>query len=175
MRLWLIRHPAPAAPPGTCYGASDVPLAADPSLLAQALRAYLPSGLPLFASPLRRCRDFALALHPAPIFDARLRELDFGDWEMRRWETLERALLDAWARDPWGFTPPNGESLAHLRARVAAFLADLPGEAVLVTHAGVMKACCAEIAGFGDWFAFSFDYGALTVVEKGRVRANIAP
>lgn len=175
MRLWLIRHPPPAAPPGTCYGATDLPLAHDPTLLAQALRPYLPREAPCFTSPLRRCREFAAHLNASPIVDERLRELDFGAWEMRRWDELERERLDAWARDPWNFTPPAGEPLARLRARVAEFLAELPVEAVLVTHAGVMKACCAEIAGCGDWFSFSFDYGRLTLVEPGRVRANIAP
>ncbi|MCX7898323.1 MAG: histidine phosphatase family protein [Rhodocyclaceae bacterium] len=173
--MWLIRHPPPAVERGICYGATDLPLAADPFWLAQALKAYVPADLPIYTSPLRRCLDFAHALTPHPRVDERLRELDFGAWEMRRWDELERHLLAEWARDPWGFTPPGGEPLRALRERVVAFLAQLPQEAVLVTHAGVMKACCAEIAGFGDWFAYSFDYGQLTLVERGRVRANIAP
>ena len=168
MRLFLIRHPPPAVAPGICYGATDLPLAADPAFHAAALRPLLPTDVPLFASPLERCRRLAALLHPAPVFDARLREIDFGAWEMQPWDALDRKLLDAWAADPFHFVPPGGEAVAALRARVAAFLAELPDEAVLVAHAGVIKVCAAELAGEADWFGLRFDYGAVSLIEDGR-------
>lgn len=168
MRLFLIRHPPPAVPPGICYGATDLPLAGDPAIHAAALRPRLPKDAPLYSSPLARCRRLAAALHPAPVFDDRLREIDFGDWEMQAWDSLDRRLLDAWAADPFHFAPPGGEAVASLRARVAAFLAELPDEAVLVAHAGVMKVCAAVLAGEEDWFALRFDYGKASLIEDGR-------
>lgn len=175
MRLFLIRHPPPAVPPGTCYGATDLPLAGDPAAYAAVLRPLLPADAPLYASPLQRCRLLAEALHPAPIFDARLREIDFGDWEMRPWDDLDRALLDAWAADPFHFVPPGGEAVAALRARVADFLSGLPDEAVLVAHAGVIKVCAAELAGEEDWFSLRFDYGKASLIEDGRLDWVNAP
>lgn len=169
MRLWLIRHPPPAVLPGTCYGATDLPLADDPAVHATALRPLLPTGVPVYSSPLTRCRRLAQALHPAPVFDARLRELDFGAWEMRPWDSLDRTLLDAWAADPFHFIPPGGEAVASLRARVADFLVGLPGEAILVVHAGVIKVCAAELAGEEDWFSLRFDYGKASLIENGRL------
>lgn len=154
--------------PGTCYGATDLPLADDPATYAEALRPLLPADVPLYASPLQRARLLAEALHPAPILDNRLREIDFGDWEMQPWDCLDRRLLDAWATDPFHFVPPGGEAVASLRARVAAFLAELPDEAVLVVHAGVMKVCAAELAGEEDWFGLRFDYGTASLIEDGR-------
>jgi len=59
--------------------------------------------------------------------------------------------------------------VAALRARVAAFLAELPQEAVLVAHAGVIKVCAAELAGEEDWFGLRFDYGKLSLIEDGRL------
>lgn len=174
MRLWLIRHPPPAVPPGICYGATDLPLAEDPAAHAGRLAPWLPKDVPLFSSPLQRCRKLAEALHPAPLLDHRLREIDFGAWEMQAWDNLERALLDAWARDPFHFQPPGGEAVAALRARVADFLASLPGEAVLVTHAGVIKVCVALLTGEEDWFGLRFDYGSLTLLEHG-VRQAVWP
>lgn len=168
MRLYLIRHPPPAVAPGICYGATDLPLAEDPAVHAAALRPLLPTDVPLFASPLERCRRLAELLHPAPVFDARLREIDFGAWEMQPWDALDRKLLDAWAADPFRFVPPGGEAVAALRARVAAFLAGLPDEAVLVAHAGVIKVCAAELAGEENWFGLRFDYGAASLIEDGR-------
>jgi alpha-ribazole phosphatase len=156
-------------PPGTCYGATDLPLADDPAASAAALRPLLPKNAPLYSSPLARCRRLATALHPAPVFDERLREIDFGDWEMQPWDSLDRDLLDAWAADPFNFVPPGGEAVAALRARVAAFLAGLPEEAVLVAHAGVMKVCAAELAGEEDWFSLRFDYGKASLIEDGRL------
>jgi alpha-ribazole phosphatase len=168
MRLWLIRHPPPAVPPGTCYGATDLPLADDPARYAAVLRLLLPDDAPLYSSPLTRCRQLAELLHPAPAFDARIREIDFGDWEMRPWDALDRTLLDAWAADPFHFVPPGGEAVADFRVRVAAFLATLPDEAILVAHAGVIKVCAAELAGEEDWFGLRFDYGTVSLIEAGR-------
>lgn len=172
MRLFLIRHPPPAVPSGTCYGRTDLPLAGDPADYAAALAPLLPAGAPLFSSPLTRCRRLAELLHPTPLFDERIREIDFGEWEMQPWDALDRSLLDAWAADPFHFVPPGGEAVASLRRRVAAFLAGLPDyaeEAVLVAHAGVMKVCAAELAGEKDWFALRFDYGTASLIEDGRL------
>lgn len=169
MRLFLIRHPLPAVPPGTCYGRTDLPLAGDPAKYAAALAPLLPARTPLYSSPLTRCRQLAELLHSTPVFDERIREIDFGEWEMQPWDALDRSLLDAWAADPFHFVPPGGEAVAALRKRVAAFLAEIPNEAVLVAHAGVMKVCAAELAGEEDWFSLRFDYGAVSLIEDGRL------
>lgn len=171
MRLFLVRHPQPDVAAGTCYGRTDLALADPPAACAAALRPLLPPNAPLYSSPLRRCRQLAEYLHPAPIFDDRLRELDFGAWEMQAWDAIDRAALDSWAAAPLGFVPPGGEAVASLRRRVVEFLAQLPAAAVLVAHAGVMKICVAELAGVpaADWFAMRFDYGTATLIEDGRL------
>jgi alpha-ribazole phosphatase len=147
---------------------TDLPLAQDPAAHAVRLRPLLPVDARVYSSPLQRCRRLAEALHPAPHFDARIREIDFGEWEMQPWDSLDRRLLDAWAADPFHFAPPGGEPVAALRARVAAFLAELPEEAVLVAHAGVIKVCAAELAGEEDWFGLRFDYASVSLIEAGR-------
>ncbi|MDP2170159.1 MAG: alpha-ribazole phosphatase family protein [Rhodocyclaceae bacterium] len=169
MRLFLIRHPLPAVAAGTCYGRTDLALAADPLACAEALRPLLPANAAVFSSPLARCRQLAELLHPQPVFDARLSELDFGAWEMQPWAAIDRPAIDAWAADPLHYIPPDGESVAMLRRRVIACLADLPDEAILVTHAGVMKLCAAELAGVpaDAWLALSFEYGSVSLIEAG--------
>jgi alpha-ribazole phosphatase len=171
MRLYLVRHPPPAVAAGTCYGRTDLPLVADPATCAAALRPLLPAAATLYSSPLTRCRQLADRLHDAPIFDDRLLELDFGAWEMQPWDAIDRAALDAWAADPLNFVPPGGEAVADLRLRVLEFIAQLPEEAVLVAHAGVMKICVAELAGVlaSEWFSMRFDYGTATLIEDGRL------
>lgn len=169
MRLFLIRHPMPEVAAGTCYGRTDLALAADPLACAQELRPLLPAAAPLYSSPLERCRRLAELLHPAPRLDARLRELDFGEWEMQAWDAIDRSALDAWAADPLHFAPPGGEAVADLRARVRDFLDELVEDAILVAHAGVMKLCAAELAGVAPdtWFSMEFQYGTATLIEDG--------
>ncbi len=151
---------------GLCYGATDLALAEDPAPLVQQLRSQLPD-LPVYSSPLRRCRQLAERLHPAPHLDDRLRELNFGDWEMQAWDKLDRALLDAWAVDPLHFVPPGGESVATMRTRVLDFLGTLETSAILVTHAGAMKLICAELQGLApaDWLGLRFAYGSVTALS----------
>lgn len=169
MRTFLIRHPKPAVAEGVCYGRSDLGLADDPVARAAALHPLLPADTPLYTSPLRRCLELARELHAEPVIDERLMEMHFGAWEMRRWEDIPRHEIDAWAADPLGFAPPGGESATALRARVATLLRELPHTAVLVAHGGVLRACVAELVGVAEWHTLHFDYGAISLIEDGKL------
>ena len=164
LTLYLIRHPRPLIAAGICYGQLDVE-AENPAPIVERLRAELPPGLPVWSSPLQRCRTLAEALHPAPQIDARLMELNFGAWEGRPWDAVPRAELDAWAADVAGYASPGGESPRQLQARVLDFVAGLgAGEHVLVTHAGVIRTLLAQAAGesIADGLRRTADYGSLT-------------
>ncbi|MES2237327.1 MAG: alpha-ribazole phosphatase family protein [Pseudomonadota bacterium] len=171
MQLYLIRHPPPQVNEGICYGATDLPLRDDLAAIVRTTQTQLPSGLPFFTSPLMRCRLLAEALHPAPLLDPRLRELNFGDWEMQAWETLDRAAINAWAENPTGFTPPQGESVSELQTRVHDFLAEQYSQktthAALVTHAGVMKAIVGLAHGLApaEWMMLKFGFGSVIRVQ----------
>lgn len=173
MQLFLIRHPPPRVAPGLCYGASDLVLAEDPRPWVDQLAAQLPPAIPLFTSPLRRCLRPARQLQPQATVDARLREMNFGAWEMRPWEVIGRAALDAWAADPLGFAPPEGESVAALKDRVLDFLADLSAarieSAALMTHAGVMKVIVghAQRLPHDTWMQLAFACGGMVPVALG--------
>jgi alpha-ribazole phosphatase len=143
MKLYLVRHPQPQVAPNLCYGRLDLPLQTPAAEAAARIRPQLPRDLPCYTSPARRCRELAAALYPAPLEDARLREMDFGRWEGLDWERIDPAALDAWAADPSGFVPPDGESALQVQARALDFVAALQADgipsAALVTHAGVMR------------------------------------
>lgn len=147
MILHLIRHPKPQVAPGICYGQLEISAKNDKAEIER-LQAALPAGLPLWSSPAQRCRILAEALHPQPVFDERLREMNFGQWEGRAWAAIPRDELDAWAADVVDFAPPGGESVRQVLARSLLFLADLSvPEAVLVTHAGVIRVLQAHFDG----------------------------
>ena len=152
MRLYLVRHLQPVVAPGVCYGRSD--LAVDSQLQADslpALRAQLPFGVPFYASPLQRCASLANALSNDVRFDARLAELDFGDWEMRGWDQIPRAEIDAWAASVATYHPGGGESVLDMAVRIGLFYdqltrTQLPA-AVLVCHAGAIRLLAARARG----------------------------
>ncbi len=170
MILHLIRHPKPVVPAGVCYGQLDL-AAENPIAITSRLRAELPAGLPVWSSPLRRCAELAAALHPQPLLDQALAEMNFGEWEGRRWDDIPRQEIDAWAADVAGYVVPGGESALDLQQRALNFVSGLTvPEAVLVTHAGVIRVLMAHWQGLpaDRWMDLVFDFGSCTrvVVER---------
>ncbi|UTV54064.1 alpha-ribazole phosphatase [Burkholderia arboris] len=157
MDIVLIRHPAVGVEPGICYGRSDVPLAAPADAGAQVVRAHLADlGAPLpermWTSPLMRCASVAERL--ARAFDVPLRrdagwqEMDFGTWEMQRWDDIDRAALDAWAADLMHACAHGGESVARFAARIARqadAMTTFDGPQWVITHAGVIRAFASHV------------------------------
>ncbi|SFV17601.1 histidine phosphatase family protein [Pseudoduganella namucuonensis] len=182
MRLILVRHPQPVVAPGICYGATDLPAAPDDidrvhtALLASA---SIPPDAPIYSSPLRRCAALAHRLG-TPIFDARLAEMDFGAWEMRAWDDIPRAEVDAWAADLAAYHPGGGESVQEVAERVMAFHAELlrqrHAHAVIVCHAGTIRllGACAnglpprEVALLAASKPHRLAYGEAVILEANR-------
>ncbi|WP_300753171.1 histidine phosphatase family protein [Janthinobacterium sp.] len=182
MRLILVRHPAPQVSSGICYGRSDVAVAPEErEKVLASLRHSLPPNIPIYTSPLLRCADLAQQLAedlPASTLhiDARLAELDFGNWEMLSWETIPRAEIDAWAADMAHYRPGGGENVLDMTARILAFLHDLlreqHAEAILICHAGTIRLLCAlqrglsleETAALAASSAHKIGYGAAMTV-----------
>ena len=81
----------------------------------------------LFSSPLKRARQTAEILFPERkiIFEPRLRELNFGQWEGLQYnEIIEKygSFYNKWVNDPFNSRPPQGESLLDLQKRCMEFL-----------------------------------------------------
>ena len=134
-------------------------------MIALGLRPQIPVGTPVISSPLRRARVLAQALDPCASIDERLSEIDFGEWEGRPWDDIDRTALDAWAADVLHFVPPRGESVAQLQARALDFAEslDLPAVA-LVAHAGILRALVGHWRQLpaDEWTRLQFEFGGLT-------------
>ncbi len=144
MRLYLLRHTKPLIAPGVCYGQTDLAVAeADYVSLAATLRQHWSADMRVYSSPLQRCSLLARQLHTQPCFDPRLMELNFGRWEMCAWNDIPRADIDAWAAAAATYRPGGGEAAVDVARRVISWLQDVQeqglAEAVVVTHAGVMR------------------------------------
>ncbi|MEH6695277.1 MAG: alpha-ribazole phosphatase [Hyphomonas sp.] len=153
MALTLLRHTTPAIASGVCYGMTDLDVAETFAEEARAVLNALPPPDRIFSSPLTRCRKLAEHIaqsHALPLtVDERLREMDFGTWEGLPWAEIPRGELDLWAEDFLHARPHGGESVAMLTERVRAALAEWhshQGHALIVTHAGVIKAALATEA-----------------------------
>jgi alpha-ribazole phosphatase len=104
----------------------------------------------VFTSPAKRACDLAARLGMQLIVDERLQELNFGEWEGRRWEALGREAIDAWHRGLPDAAPPNGETLTAMAARCASWLESLqPSEGPIfaVTHAGPIRLITSILKG----------------------------
>lgn len=175
MQLVLIRHTRLQAE-GLCYGRHDPPLASSFEAEAQVLAARLSSlpPMPVYCSPAPRCRYLAEYLGLQPRYDARLLEMDFGDWEGRAWSEIPRAKSDAWAADFVHYAPPNGENYVALQARVVDFLQDLQSgddaHAAIISHAGVIRACLAHLQNIPleqSFARIAVGYGDIFQIEAG--------
>lgn len=94
-------------------------------------------------------------LHLPVHFDARLRELNWGEWEGLPMKTVNRQHADVLRKmiqDGWDFRPPDGESRREaLRRAHQALLENIsrwPGERLLVVcHMGIIKCLICDITG----------------------------
>jgi broad specificity phosphatase PhoE len=104
----------------------------------------------LWSSPLRRAYETASIagerLGLVPRVDARLMEVDVGDWAGMLYEDLAAAdpdLFDAWRAGAPEFRFPGGESLREQGERVAAVLTEIVAAAavpvLVVCHGGVIR------------------------------------
>ena len=150
MRLILVRHPKPLCEPGLCYGRLDLECEAGALEAAAARLAALAEGHRIVTSPARRAVALAARLDAGAAIEPRLQELHFGDWEGRLWRDLGPEAVESWRRGLPDTAPPNGETLARMGARCAAWLGGLDpcGPPVLaVTHAGPIRVIRALFAG----------------------------
>jgi len=179
VQVFLIRHPRPLVEAGVCYGSLDVDCA-DPEPIASRLKPMLPKATRIYSSPLRRARRLAECLSSGMgnvQIDPRLGEIDFGEWEGRRWDQIERCQIDAWASDVLGFVPPHGESVASLRDRALDFAASVLQDfhagcsvsegVALVTHAGIMRVLVGHWRQLpvSEWLQLKFDFGEMVCLE----------
>lgn len=145
MKITLVRHTSVDVLPGTCYGQSDVALA--PTFMAEAAKvAHNLKGRHFdiaFTSPLSRCTRLAeYCGYGNALRDSRLMEMNFGEWEMMRYDEITDPLIEEWYADYVNVAPRGGESFMDQHRRVADFFRSLRGtrarSAIIFTHGGVM-------------------------------------
>lgn len=149
------------------YGQLDVPLAN--SFNEEALKVLEKLEFPfdaVFSSPLRRCAQLAQKISTNIIIDKRLMELDFGDWEGKYWNDIDK-LPDTqkWFADFVNTSTPKGESYIDLIDRCRMFLNEIIDQGhkrvCIVSHGGPIRAFLSLIEGISPDKAFDrkVEYG----------------
>jgi broad specificity phosphatase PhoE len=177
-RLLLIRHGAPHEDGrGRCYGSLDYGLSDVGRRQSSSLGRHLAT-VPVSAvvsSPRARAQETAALLSQKVRVDDRLRELDFGELEGRRYEEIAQERPEfyrTWMTEPTRVRFPGGEAFDDLRSRSAGAVAELVehfsgNTIVVVTHGGVVRAALADVLGLSSDRVFSLDIGycRVTVVD----------
>lgn len=168
--IHLIRHGVTEGNlKGQYIGRTDSPLAPEGIAELQQLREkyVYPQAQVYYVSPLSRCTQTLHILYPEAqgIVIDNLRECDFGDWEGKTAEQLQKEdpRFLQWMESGVSATPPNGEGGDVFMQRVClAFEKIVEGmmrsgttSAVIVTHGGVIMSILSAYglprAKFYDW------------------------
>lgn len=173
-RIVWVRHTSTDVQPGTCYGQTDVPLKTsfeeEALECVKLLNRY--SFEKAYTSPLSRCMKLAgFCGFEKAVIDERLMEMNFGDWEMQRYDEIEDPYLQEWFNDYIHLPAPNGESFEMQYARVSSFIEDIlqkeENEVVVFSHGGSI--ICAQIyaglATFENGFSKQPSYGGVIELE----------
>lgn len=178
MKLWLLRHAQVLVDSGICYGSSNVDCNIEATIVAAKNFAPYPAkDCVIWTSPSARASKLAEAVSrirpdlKGPNADHRLKEMDFGLWEMQSWESIPRPAIDMWV-DAFPHHRFGGKECAQdVLDRVADALADAcrsgAPEMVWVTHAGVIRAVQflstdekrSKIVSAAEWPSFTLPMG----------------
>ncbi len=134
-----------------------------------------------FCSPMTRTRETADIIRtvlestrsyslPELVFDKRLVELDFGDWEGQTWDEVHKNtpdILANWGEDWVNRSPPNGETFNEQCERCQSWLNDwltsvqqeTEASATVISHGGSIRALVCLCLGWdlSDAMTFNVD------------------
>lgn len=174
MEIILIRHTTPKIAKGICYGQTDLDITDTFLEEIKPIIKEIPVNndeIIYYSSPLKRCKKLAEKLSNKIIFDDRLKELDFGDWELQNWNDINKEELDHWMNNFVKVAATNGESYLDLHARTTDFLSDIakqnPKKVIIITHAGVIRSLYSFIkkTSLETSFDLKLEYGQVLEIN----------
>jgi len=171
MEIHLIRHTAVDNPSGLCYGFAEMPL--KENYIEDFKNLELERDFDrIISSPSQRCTLLAEYLQMNYITDERLREMNFGTWEMKPWTEIPEEEINPWYEDFIHVKAPDGENLLEMQSRVINFWNELTAvedrdKILLITHAGAIRLILQAVLQFPleNMFTLQVGYGKRTVIE----------
>lgn len=176
MKVYFVRHTSVAVDGNhTCYGNTDVELRDTFEAEAAKTKDAL-SLIPVqaaFTSPLSRAKRLAhFCGFDYATEDNRLREMNFGEWEMLPWaDIITENTTEEFFKLYIDNKTPGGESLNDQLHRVSDFISEKKAmgyQAIVVfCHGGVIN-CARTFAGqcsIETAFSLIPDFGSITMIE----------
>ncbi|KRB57566.1 alpha-ribazole phosphatase [Flavobacterium sp. Root186] len=177
MEIYLVRHTETICEKGICYGQSDVNIAEPFDEIFDRIISELPSEAIIFSSPLKRCSILAKHIQKniktiSYKEDDRLKEMNFGDWELKNWNEIPPEQLNSWMEDFVNIPVLNGESFTALHKRVGDFLAEqisqkIQEAIIIVAHAGIIRSilCHQTSLPLKEAFQNKVDFGQVIKIK----------
>ena len=175
--LYLVRH----AKPASGYGDSEDP-GLDETGRAQAERVAeelkaLPARLPVYTSPLRRCRETARPLAEAwgvqPIVLPEIGEVPSPPLSLKdRQEWLRKGMASDWV-SLQASAPPGSPDYAAWRSALIDALKAMAGDAVIFSHFIAINVAIGAAKGNDQVLSFRPDHASVTTVEVSAAGISI--
>jgi len=179
--VYLLRHGPLDVAPGTLVGSTDPALPVMDRREEHCLRTgRLLEGMDVwFCSPMLRCRQTLDQLRQQHgiggdvCYDDRLREMDFGRWEMQSFAAISTAdpeYVDSWSRYT-DFVFPDGEAVADFcdrnRAMLDLFMTHDAEKIGVITHGGVIRTMICLSLGISvrNYLLFDVQPASLTILQ----------
>jgi broad specificity phosphatase PhoE len=168
--LYLVRHAKPAAGYGDAMDPGlDETGEAQARRVAEDLRERLPHPLPVYTSPLRRCRETALPLAALwgvqPIVFPEVGELPsppLGLAERQAW--LRAGMASDWA-SLQATAPPESPDYGVWRSTLTGALCAMAGDVVIFSHFIAINAVVGAATGTDRVVSFRPDHASVTAME----------
>jgi alpha-ribazole phosphatase len=174
----LMRHGEPALT-GRLLGSTDCEVIPAGIAKCRAAAEAVPVRR-VVSSDLRRAADCGKAIaaerNLSLQVDPRWRELDFGEWDGLFASAVAPDALARFWEDPDADPPPGGERWSSLVARVGEAIDAIDASALVVSHAGAIRAALVAACGFDRRQAWAFDlpYGSVLSLRLWRGAAPAA-
>ncbi|TMU56893.1 alpha-ribazole phosphatase [Flagellimonas algicola] len=173
MEIYLIRHTTPDIEKGICYGQSDIDVTTTFETEVKQIHSIIgkTDASKIYSSPLQRCMKLAKTFGSPVHYMDHLKELDFGDWELKPWNEIPPSELNPWMENFVHIAPPNGESYQTLQQRAIScfnmIMAEIAQSSILITHAGTIRALLAHLLGIAlkDSFQIKLKYGQVIKLQ----------
>ena len=145
MKLFFLRHTSLNVEIDVFYGQTDLDVSdrfeEEVKLIQKKIKNFNidTNSIKVYSSPLKRCIKLTNKLTENYIIDERIKEMNLGDWEMKKMSSISKKDKLDWENNLLSFKIPNGESNNEFLKRLKSFLEDIfkfNEDALIVCHAG---------------------------------------